>query len=368
MKSTHTAGWYGGIIGALVLSALGAWGQTAHAFPALTRPALQVRVPERNFMHAAALSGQRVVAVGERGIVILSDDGGRTWRQAQSVPVSTTLTAVFFANERLGWTVGHGGVVLHTQDGGDHWSVQTDGIRLAQIALNTAQARAQSHTGDSQSVRELKAAQLLVSDGPDKPLLDVHFTDVRHGWVAGAYNLFFETHDGGATWTSVSHLLDNPKALHLYAIRSSGKAVFVVGEQGQMHRSVDGGQTFTPLTSPYKGSWFTLSTEPNGGVLVAGLRGNAFYSSDLGTTWQSLVGAPPVSFVSSALRTDGSVVLGNQAGQLFTTRAGAPLSVLKTPAMPPLTGLLDLGSSALLVTGFGGPISIPVPVQADAKP
>lgn len=350
----------------LVLALVCLQAPLAIALSALERPAVQLRAPARSFTQAAASAGQRLVAVGERGIVILSDDRGSTWRQARAVPVSVTLTAVHFVDERQGWAVGHGGVILHTQDGGESWALQADGRGLAKLAEEGAQRLLTSDPQNIIASRELKAAQLLVSDGPDKPLLDVFFRDAQHGWVVGAYNLFFETRDGGKTWASAMTRLDNPKAFHLYAIRAQGRQVFVAGEQGQMHRSVDAGQTFLPLSSPYKGSWFTLSIEPAGGVLVAGLRGNAFYSADQGATWQAIVGAPPVSFVSSALRADGSVVLGNQAGQLFTTRAGAPLSPLKTPAMPPLAGLLDLGPSGLLVTGAGGPI--PVPVQAGTKP
>lgn len=354
------------LLSSLVFACGMAGAANGFAFSALERAALQVRAPAHSFLQAAAAAGQRLVAVGERGIVILSDDRGSTWRQARAVPVSVTLTAVHFASDRLGWAVGHGGVILHTQDGGERWTLQADGRSLAKLAEEGAQKLLTSDPQNLIASRELKAAKLLESDGPDKPLLDVFFRDAQHGWVVGAYNLFFETHDGGKTWASAMTRLDNPKAFHLYAIRAHGSEVFVAGEQGQMHRSVDAGQTFLPLTSPYKGSWFTLSIEPGGGVLVAGLRGNAFYSADQGASWQAIVGAPPVSFVSSALRADGSVVLGNQAGQLFTTRAGAPLSMLKTSAMPPLAGLLDLGPSGLLVTGAGGPI--PVPVQAGTKP
>ena len=350
----------------LVLAAGCLQAPSAHSVTALERPAVQVRAPDRSFTQAAARAGQRLVAVGERGIVILSDDHGTTWRQARAVPVSVTLTAVHFANDRLGWAVGHGGVILNTQDGGENWALQADGRGLAKLAEEGAQKLLRSDPQSLVASRELKAAQLLVADGPDKPLLDVFFRDAQHGWVVGAYNLFFETRDGGKTWASAMTRLDNPKAFHLYAIRAHGSQVFVAGEQGQMHRSADAGQTFLPVTSPYKGSWFTLSIESGGGVLAAGLRGNAFYSADQGATWQAIVGAPPVSFVSSVLRPDGSAVLANQAGQLFTTRAGAPFSMLKTPAMPPLAGLLDLGLSGLLVTGAGGPIA--VPVQAGAKP
>ena len=55
--------------------------------------------------------GRRLVAVGERGLAIHSDDDGQSWAQAE-VPVGCTLTALRFADERRGWATGNLGVVL----------------------------------------------------------------------------------------------------------------------------------------------------------------------------------------------------------------------------------------------------------------
>ena len=69
-----------------------------------------------------ATAGTRMVAVGERGHVLLSDDHGATWRQAKSVPTRAMLTAVFFADNEYGWAVGHDETILNTVDGGETWT------------------------------------------------------------------------------------------------------------------------------------------------------------------------------------------------------------------------------------------------------
>ena len=74
-------------------------------------------------------TGRRLVAVGEHGIVICSDDNGDTWVQSE-VPVSVTLTAACFPTPTHGWAVGHDGVVLHSSDGGGSWEKQLDGDRV----------------------------------------------------------------------------------------------------------------------------------------------------------------------------------------------------------------------------------------------
>ena len=250
---------------AVLLASGIAGARAAWALDVLERPALRVRTPERCFMQAAASAGPRLVAVGERGLVLLSDDHGGHWRQALEVPVGVTLTAVHFADERHGWAVGHAGVILHTQDGGEHWSMQADGRRLAALAAKAAQEALAGRPQDPAAQRHAKEAQRLVDDGPDKPLLDVHFRDARHGWVAGAYGLFFETRNGGRSWSSAMERLDNPKALHLYALRARAYEVYVVGELGQLHRSSDDGRTFAAMASPYQGTWFTVALPAQGG-------------------------------------------------------------------------------------------------------
>ena len=102
--------------------------------PTMERPALHLRQPQRAAILATARVGRRVVAVGERGVVLWSDDDGRSWHQAM-VPVSVTLTSVSFVGEHVGWAAGHGAVILHTTDGGINWTRQYDGKKLAQAAM-----------------------------------------------------------------------------------------------------------------------------------------------------------------------------------------------------------------------------------------
>ena len=77
-----------------------------------------------------ASAGDRLVAVGEYGNILYSDDQGISWRQAQ-VPVQVTLTAVHFPTANKGWAVGHDAVILHSEDTGETWRKQLDGWQTA---------------------------------------------------------------------------------------------------------------------------------------------------------------------------------------------------------------------------------------------
>ncbi|MBT0960101.1 WD40/YVTN/BNR-like repeat-containing protein [Denitromonas iodatirespirans] len=295
---------------------------------------------------AASQAGGRLAAVGERGLIILSDDQGVTWRQARAVPTSVSLAAVRFADEHTGWAVGHAGVILRTSDGGETWSRQADGRSLAQASLAEASR--------SQDARRIKAAQWLVDDGPDKPLMGILAFDTQHVLVVGAYGLIFESTDGGATWTSIMGRLDNPKGLHLNAVERDGDAIYIAGEQGLLLRSDDRGKNFHRLQSPYEGSWFALAVTSNGTVIAAGLRGHAFSSSNKGATWSRLEGAAPASFVGATVVGSDRVVLVNQAGQLVSVGNDERLHVLHAAPLPPTSALVSLPKGALLAVGMTG--------------
>ena len=329
----------------------------------LLRPSTLARRPMSVLMLDAAAAGDRLVAVGERGTVLLSDNAGATWQQVDT-PTSVTLTAVRFASRTQGWVAGHYGMIMATTDGGGHWKEQLDGVAAAKAALDYAHGLA---PGEEQRERLVAEAERLVADGADKPFFDLYFLDERRGFAVGAYNLFFHTEDGGRTWRPCLDRLANPKGNHLYAIRGQGPNLYIAGEQGVLFRSTDSGRTFTRLPSPYAGSFFAMAVLPTGELIVAGLRGNVFRSVDSGDTWKRLEGLPPISWLASAVGADGNLWLGNQGGQVFTSRDKGEswAMVPQVPGVPalPLTGLLALGQGKVLMTSMRGLGLIEVPAN-----
>jgi photosystem II stability/assembly factor-like uncharacterized protein len=318
--------------------------ESQQASDALKRSAVRARRPERAVLLAGARAGQRVIAVGERGIILLSDDEGASWRQAPC-PVSVTLTAVRFFDAKRGAAVGHGGVVLTTADAGDSWQPRLDGIAAAQQALAAADV-----SGD---MAARKAAERLVGDGADKPFLDILHSDTSRTMAVGAYGLAFESADFGTSWKPFMSRLLNPKDLHIYAVRRRGSIVLLAGEQGLLLWSEDDGQSFRPLNSPYRGSWFTAELMPSGELLLAGLRGNVWRSADGGVTWSALHSPAPVSVTGSLVQADGGVLLVTQAGQILR-RVGDRLLPAVATAYPPLAGLVSMSRDRVLALGVAG--------------
>jgi photosystem II stability/assembly factor-like uncharacterized protein len=322
--------------------------RTAPVADALDRPAVPVLAPQRAMLLAAAQAGARIVALGERGIIVISDDQGRNWRQA-SVPTSVTLTALRFADARRGWAVGHGGVVLATEDGGEHWTRQLDGRRAAQRVLEAARIG-----GNAKAIAE---AERLVADGADKPLLDLLLLGPDRLLVVGAYGLALASEDGGRTWQSWLPRLPNPKGLHLYAARQRGQTLLLAGEQGLALLSSDGGQSFSPLQTSYKGSFFSAELLGEHDMLLAGLRGTALRSADGGGSWSAIDVPMPASIIATTLSVEGRLLAANQAGFVLALQ-GDRLTPLHATPLPPLNGLLSRAGAPLLALTAQGVVPL----------
>ncbi len=120
--------------------------QPAAAVDVLARPAQDSPLASRRLLQSVARAGDRLVAVGPRGHIVVSADGGQSWKQS-AVPVSSDLTAVYFVNDKNGWAVGHDGVILASSDGGTSWVKQFDGRAANALLLQYMKARVGAEPG-----------------------------------------------------------------------------------------------------------------------------------------------------------------------------------------------------------------------------
>jgi photosystem II stability/assembly factor-like uncharacterized protein len=328
----------------------------------LAVPAQPSVLASRSLLLGVARAGARLVAVGQRGHIVHSADGGGTWQQA-NVPVSSDLTAVFFVNERKGWAVGHDGVVLHTADGGLSWTLQLDGRRANEWLVGHLQGRLQAQPQSADLKRLLGEAQRFQEQGADKPFLDVWFADERNGYVVGAYNLIFRTADGGASWEPWFDRTDNPKLLNLYAIGHAGDGLYVAGEGGLVLRLDPPSQRFQARPTPYAGSFFgVVGTQAC--VVVFGLRGNAYRSDDGGKRWDKIEAGLPATIVAGTSLPGGALALADAGGRVAVSDgAGRDFKVVALKPALPLAGIADAGSGRLALVGPRGVMVTGLPAR-----
>ena len=309
--------------------------------------ALAVRSP----LVGIARAGERLVAVGQRGHIVYSDDAGQHWEQAR-VPLSSDLSAVFFPSPTQGWAVGNDGVVLHSSDAGATWSKQLDGRQIGDLLIRHYSALAAAQPGSEHWPLLVAQGRRLAAEGADKPLLDVWFADDKLGYVVGVFNLILRTEDGGQSWTPFQDRIDNPQGFHLNAIASTGDGLYIAGEQGLLLKWEEGRQRFTALHTPYQGSFFGVIGKP-AEVIVYGLRGNVLRSTDGGAHWSPLNSGPQASITAAIIDAQGRYELFTQAGYTLVS-SGTGLQTLAQPGLPPVAGAVRAADGSRVVVGSRG--------------
>lgn len=307
----------------------------AAASAATSEPA---RLASRSLLLDLAHAGERLVAVGERGHVLLSEDAGSSWRQVEGVPTRSMLTGVCFAGAR-GFAVGHDEVILLSEDGGLHWS------------------------------------RVHFAPEAQQPLLDVWCGPEGQGIAVGAYGSFYVTRDGGRSWTPrrldarppASAAPANPEEIppdyHLNRIVAAGEGRLYIGaEAGQLYRSDDAGETWNTLPSPYEGSFYGLLPLAGPDELLAfGLRGHLFRSKDGGRSWTRLETGTVAMLTDGVRLADGRIVIVGLSGTVLLGADGRELRLLQQEDRRGIAAVLATQEGALVTAGEGGVKVIHVP-------
>jgi photosystem II stability/assembly factor-like uncharacterized protein len=297
----------------------------------------------------------RVVAAGWRGVIAVSDDGSKSWKQAD-VPVREDITALAFPTPLHGWAAGNEGVLLETTDGGLTWTKRLDGNSAARLMLEKYKLLVSTSPEDKAAVAALKEAEAYLAQAPSRPFLDIAFEDEKTGYVAGTYGIVFRTVDGGKSWEPWFDRVDNPNGYNIYAIKIINGDVYLAGELGLALRLDRAQQRFVKLNTPYEGSFFALTGKPEF-LIAAGLRGNALRSEDGGRNWQRVEfsGAVPSTISSATVMQDGSIALVTLSGQVFvSTDDGRRFQAVKTKTPMRYSSVAPLPGNALAIVGPQG--------------
>jgi photosystem II stability/assembly factor-like uncharacterized protein len=273
-----------------------------------------------------ARAGDRLVAVGDRGHVLLSDDEGATWRQVIT-PTRAMLTGVSFGDAQHGCAVGHEGVILVTEDGGQTWTRQR------------------------------------ASTDPDTIWLDVHFSDSSHGLAVGAYGQWITSYDGGRTWVDVSDRGDESHLNHIDVSRDED--TYIAGEGGLLLVKRKADLKWTRAEIPYEGSLFGTLVLEGGQLLVYGLRGHIFISEDRGGSWTEREVPVPVLLMAGLQLKSGVIVLAGAGGNFFLSKDGAKTFAHWKPTgyLGGVSALLETKDGALLATGESGVARLQLPLK-----
>lgn len=312
------------------------------------RPAILSAKASQSLLLDVARAGQRLVAVGERGHVVLSDDEGVSWRQV-ATPTRALLTSTWFIDERRGWAAGHDAMILHTADGGETWAVQhhaTHDAAAVEAELEAQFAAEEDDYSDADAPRAPSKAQRIGA-----PLFDVWFDAAgRHGLAVGAYGVVLESQDGGASWSDRSGMLPNPDGWHLTSIAAgAAQRLLIVGEKGIAFGSADGGRTFTRVKTPAESSLFG-ATGTAGGYWAFGLQGRLY---NVAGNWRPIATGVTYGFNDAVVLADGTVVVVGNGGIVVTVPANGKPVVVRRDDRQVISAVVTVKDGLVLV-GAGG--------------
>lgn len=244
----------------------------------------QLENPEDLPIIGTHCAGNRVIAVGEYGSVMLFDPKADKARQATQVPTRASLTAVSFIDQRHGWAVGHQGVILQTRDGGDTWS-------------------------------------LLQADAKTEALFSVLFLDEDKGLAGGRFATLIRTQDGGQNWEPLS-ISDDPDAeeAHLFDLFSDGKGkIYAASEYGAVLVTADEGNSWRALETGFGGSLWAGIADSNGTIVTVGMVGAIYRSGDFGESWNAIEVDSNASFTDVVRLMNGDIVAVGMNGVVATS-------------------------------------------------
>ncbi len=272
--------------------------------------------------------GTRVVAVGERGSILFSDDQGVSWQQASvDRQRDVALTALVALGEQRLLAVGHDGWILRSEDAGSHWQ----------------EMRYDNELGE--------------------PLLGIWAAGDESVLAFGSFGKFYQSDDAGLSWRKLALDVDSA---HLNSMDGGpdGRRM-LVGEQGLVLRTRDGGKHWQTLPAFYSGSLFGIVRLSPEHWVTYGMRGHVFVSHDFGDSWAQVNVGNQLPLYGHVLLPDhsGLVIVGAGSSVVRLDARGVLVGVSRLAGLGTLTSATMVGSRLLvggergLLQGSGGSVA-----------
>lgn len=241
------------------------------------------------------VDSQRGWAVGDRGTILATRDGGTTWT-AQMSGSSQNLRGVDFLDERRGWVVGAWNTVLGTSDGGATWQPLTQESSNFPSSVKFVDERVGWMAGGSGELRRtddggrtwIQQRGLSPGLGADSGFREggisgLSVLNTSYAWIGGVGGFLAVTEDGGRRWTRFFADIEAVGAVFFIDERSGWYA----GEKGRIFRTDNRGQTWRRQASPTSSAITDLFFLDRNVGWAVGASSTILHTTDGGRSWVS---------------------------------------------------------------------------------
>lgn len=231
-----------------------------------------------------------VVAVGNFGTIIKSNDGGQTWIFPSS-GIINGIYGIHFANDNIGWASGGHGRMLKTTDGGNTWDSVETGTNYNLYDVFFINNEIGWAVGSGRTIMKTTDGGLNWSEcdvGFGDALFSVYFVNEHTGWAAGGMGEIYKTIDGGETWITLESGVITLFKSVFFTSDSVGWVCGVVpdtvGSAPAFLETRDGGETWNVEIDPYLMEMYSVYFVDRDTGWVAGEWG-VYKTTDGGDTW-----------------------------------------------------------------------------------
>lgn len=276
---------------------------------------------------------------GAGGLIAHTYNAGDKWT-VQKTNTTKILSDIHFANPKEGWAVGEEGIILHTDDGGGTWLQQNGGTNSSLYGVHFASATEGWAIGDFGLVLHTTNAgntwETQFTDTTDT-LRGVYFVPPKLVWAVGLNGTVIHSANGGQSWVKqpqrTTELL---YGVHFYY---DGKKGWVVGSSGTILVTDDGGESWklqnTPTTDLIYAIHFVTVSEGWG----AGDNGTILHTINSGETWEVESGATTQPLYDMSHAETAIWTVGNAGSILKQSGISVPSSEVGPLAM---SGQVDI--------------------------
>ena len=251
-------------------------------------------------------------AVGGRGVLLATDDGGDVWR-VRPRPTEDALRDVYFSDEQNGWLVCERSIydlktkdeprtyLLRTTDGGATWQKvnvigkDVDARLVRALFTDNGRGWAFGEEGVLYTTRDGGASWERQRVPTQNLLLGGWFLNSEQGWLVGAGATLLQTADGGETWRAGTLVGLAPaaggNAAGALRVRFTAASFvdqrrgWAVGAEGRAFATRDGGRTWGQQTSNVMADLYDVKFLDEFEGWAAGAGGTLIHTTDGGRRW-----------------------------------------------------------------------------------